>query len=150
MGLMIQEERVEGDAPSALHQLQVRLLRSALAGAPLPGGANARLPDRQFLAQGSEVLVLAEHLAGALPAEGFPAPLRVVSEAELVERARTAGQVAALRFQKPVTRDDEALLVLEGIVFRADGTRAPLSSVQVRFVRRDGAWIAEPPAYLAG
>jgi hypothetical protein len=150
MGLMIQADRVEGDAPSALPQLQLRLLRSVLAGAPLPGGVEVRFPDQQFLARGSEYLVLAGHLGGALPAEGFPQPLRVVSEAEVLERARTAGEAVALLFRKPEMRDDEVLLVLEGVIFRADGTRAPLSSVQVRFTRRDGSWTAEPPTHLAG
>jgi hypothetical protein len=150
MGVILGAGRVEGDAPSALAELQLRLLQAALAGTPLPGGAAVQFPDRAYLEKSAEYLLLGEHLARPMGAQELSKPLRVVTEAEALEQARTQGEVAVLRFQNPVIRNDEIVLVLEGVVIRGDGAQAPLSSVQARFVRQGGQWVAEPPAYLAG
>jgi hypothetical protein len=147
---MIDARRVEGDAPSALAELQARMVRSVLTGAPLPGGAVVHFPDRAYLDKGAEYLLLGIHLAGPVAVEGLAKPLLVVTEAEALERAQSQGETAVLRFQEPDAREDEILLVLDGVLMRGGGAQAPLSSVQARFVRQGGEWLAEPPAYLAG
>ena len=122
----------EGAAPAELAAMQAAVVRAALRGTPLPGGAAAvALPDRTFL-----------------PASG-PAPLAAVhlapgAAAELGDLTRPAqdGDGAFLRFQPPQREADTLWLTLEIVLRDADDDPQPLGGVQVAFRRMPHGWQA--------
>ena len=130
----------EGVAPAELATLQATVVRAALQGAPLPGGAaGVALPDRAFLPAG-----------GLAPLA--PDPLAAGVHATLADVVRPADDAdgAFLRFAAPRREPDAIWLTLE-VVLRDGGARPqPLGGVQVGFARTSSGWRAiEAPRAFA-
>jgi hypothetical protein len=126
---------------AALAELQVALLRAALHGAPLPGGAAApALPDRALLPTRAPVPLVDEHLASGL-AELLPSDVRVVAPAAVGCTDSEGG--AHLRFAPPRLEGDALRLVLEVRLVASGGRPHPLGGLDVGFRRAvDGVWLA--------
>lgn len=121
----------EGAAPAELATLQAALVRAAVQGTALPGGAApVALPDRTFLPTNGPLPLAADHLA--------PNVL-----AQLGDIARAAGDddAAVLRFQPPRREGDALWLTLE-VVLRRAGVAGPqpLGGVQAGFTRTANGW----------
>jgi len=127
-----------------LRELQQMVLRSALAGEPLPGtGEAVRLPDLQFVTHDGKVLLSDEDLSGRPSVSGAGTPLRIISSSTIAREAKSAQDLAYLRFQ-PVQVDEEGVSVtLSGEMAASPGRRSlGLSSVRVKFRKVDGQWEA--------
>jgi hypothetical protein len=127
-----------------LRQLQQMVLRSALAGEPLPGTGEAiRLPDLQFVTRDGKVLLSDKDLSGRPSVSGAGTPLRIISSSTIAREAKSAGDLAYLRFQPAQVDDDGVSVTLSGEMAASSGRRSlGLSSVRLRFRKVDGKWEA--------
>lgn len=130
----------EGAAPAELATMQAALVRAALHGTSLPGGApSVALPDRAFLPAAGPVPLAEDHLAPTVLAQ-------IRDEA----RAARDDDAAFLRFRQPRREADALWLTLE-VVLRDAGVAAPhpLGGVQAGFTRTPDGWraTAAPRAY---
>jgi hypothetical protein len=133
-------------------ELQAAVLGAALGTRSLPGGQTIQFPDAMFFSRQPESYVLDENLAGALPTESFPIPVRVFSRAELAAAAEQRGELAYWQFRPVVYNGDEIRIGLDGRIVRGDASASALglSGVDVKFVRQGDAWVAAgPPTYVA-
>jgi hypothetical protein len=142
-----------GPIPDAdLAELQGALLRSALGGVPLPGGAPpAPLPDRAFLPADGPVLLLDEHLAPGL-AERLPDGVRIARQVEVRRAAAQARDAGYLGFRPPHAEGDTVWLTLEVRLAPGASSEPPLGlgGVQIGVRRGAGGWrVVEPPRAFA-
>ncbi len=139
-------------ADEVLADLQRSLLEGVLLDRPLPGADRApAFGDRAFFFGRATIALLDENLAGGLPLDGLPLPVRVVAREELLEEARREGDVPYLRFPPPEKIADAVRLRLEATIATADPHRQVLglSSLQATFRKRDGGWELEGEAIAA-
>jgi hypothetical protein len=136
-----------------LGHLQHTLLWSVLSGEALPGGRRpVKMPDLSFVQRQSPILLLSDNLAKSVSLDTVPIPVRVLSREDIVEEARERGDIACLRFQPALEKDDTIGLTLEAKIFPQDpGQHAlGLSGLQVKFTKLDGQWVTiEEPRFFA-
>lgn len=140
-----------GPTPAQLAALQAALLRSAIDGAPLPGGAPAvALPDRGLVVREGVARLLDEALAPGLAAL-LPRGVLLVSRDQLRRDAAARGDAAFLRLAPPAPAADVLWLSLEVRLAPADGTRdVALGGVQVGVRAAGSEWrVVEPPRAFA-
>lgn len=133
----------------ALARLQRSLLEAVLLDRPLPGAGRApAFGDRDFLLARATIALLEENLAGALSLDDLPRPLRQLSRDELLEEARSEGDLPYLRFSAPEPVGENVRLTLTADIASADPERhiLGLSSVQATFREADGDWQVEGEA----
>ena len=141
---MVDDQSQTLPSDEVLGRLQELVLSAALASRSLPGlDRPLRLPDIAFVLRGPAILLSNENLAGSPAPEGLPLPLRILSPEAVQEEARAQGDLAYLRFQPPMVRDDTVSLTLEGRIAPQSAAH-PLGLGGVRVVFREdaGEWRA--------
>jgi len=124
--------------------MQQLLLRSVLAGDPLPGsGETVRLADLAFATRDGKVLLSDADLGGRPSVPGASTPIRIVTPASAAREAKDDQALAYLRFHPPQIDADGVWLMLSGEMAAPGGAGTMgLSSVRVKFRKVDGAWEA--------
>jgi len=136
-------------AVEVLRLLQQQLLVAAIAQTPLPGqGDVLRFPDLALLLERPERIVSRENLA-----EGVDPGIAVVflSDAEITERVKRAGDLPALGFRPVEKLDDGHIrLTLELRMYFVDVEPLPLGAIIATFAEvPGGGWqVADRPAAL--
>ena len=130
---------------TTLGQFQGAILEALLAGLPLPGHSRPlNLPDLPLVLGQPDVVVSSENLGGPVRVEGANRTIYILSEEDILQRAKQRGDFSYLRFRPPQAIRNDVLLTLQIRIAQEDPLKPTLglSGIQVTFRQIGTRWQA--------